>query len=85
METARKWFLHEMRFEVLTPRKGIFIDGHEREDVQYWKFFLQRMIKIVFLHFMNAPTETALKANVAPSILGGTSTLPYPQPFLSVP
>ena len=32
IETARKW-LHELGFEVLTARKGIFIDGHEREDV----------------------------------------------------
>ena len=61
METARKW-LHEMGFEVLTPRKGIFIDRHEREDVvQYRKLFLRRMIKIGFLDFMNAPNETAQK------------------------
>jgi hypothetical protein len=32
VETSRKW-LHEMGFEVLTARKGIFIDGHERPDV----------------------------------------------------
>ena len=31
-ETARKW-LHHLGFEVLTPRKGIFVDGHERPDV----------------------------------------------------
>ena len=62
METARTW-LHEMGFEVLTPRKGIFIDGHEREDVvSYRKIFLRRMLKIGFLHFTNAPTETAQRA-----------------------
>jgi hypothetical protein len=52
-----------MGFEVLTPRKGIFIDGHEREDVvSYRKIFLRRMLKIGFLHFTNAPTETAQRA-----------------------
>ena len=62
VETARKW-LHETGFEVLTARKGIFIDGHEREDVVlYCKEFLRRMIKIGFLHFTNAPTETAQKS-----------------------
>jgi hypothetical protein len=62
VETACKW-LHEMGFEVLTARKGIFIDGHECEDgVLYCKEFLRRMIKIGFLHFTNAPTETAQKS-----------------------
>lgn len=32
IETARKW-LHKLGFEVLTPKKGIFIDGHEHPDV----------------------------------------------------
>ena len=58
VETARKW-LHQLGFEVLTVRKGIFIDGHEREDVVlYRKEFLRRMVKIGFLHFTNAPTQT---------------------------
>ena len=48
IETARKW-LHELGFEVLTARKGIFIDR---------KQFLRRMVKIGFLHFTNAPTQT---------------------------
>ena len=52
-----------MGVEVLTPKKGIFIDGHEREDVVvYRKVFLQKMLKIGFLHFTNAPTESAQKA-----------------------
>ena len=29
VETARRW-LHHLGFEMITPRKGIFIDGHER-------------------------------------------------------
>ena len=55
METARKW-LHKMGFEVLTPRKGIFIDRHEREDVvQYRKVFIRRMIKIGFFALHKCP------------------------------
>jgi hypothetical protein len=38
-ETTRKW-LHEMAFEVLHPRKEIFIDGHEhpRRRSITWSF-----------------------------------------------
>ena len=40
VETARRW-LHHLGFEIITPRKGIFIDGHEQEDVvDYRKVFL---------------------------------------------
>ena len=31
IETARKW-LHHLGFEVIKDGKGIYIDGHERED-----------------------------------------------------
>ena len=56
LETARLW-LHHLGFEVLTVRKGIFIDGHERPDViDARKLFLRKMTKIGFLHFTNAPT-----------------------------
>ena len=49
LETSRKW-LHMLGFEVLNPKKGIFIDGHEHPDVvQYRKEFLRRMVKIGFL------------------------------------
>ena len=59
VETVRRW-LHELGFEIITPRKGIFIDGHERQDVvDYRKEFLRRMVKIGFIHFTSAPTETA--------------------------
>ena len=62
LETARKW-LHHLRFEVLTARKGIFIGGHERDDVvESCKLFLHKMVKLRFLHFTNAPTEDAVRA-----------------------
>ena len=62
LETSRKW-LHMLGFEVLCPKKGIFIDGHERPDVvQYQKEFLRRMVKIGFLHSTHAPTESAIQS-----------------------
>ena len=62
VETARKW-LHHLGFEVISAKKGIFYDSHEREDViQSRKLFLRKMAKIGFLHFTNAPTEGAQKA-----------------------
>lgn len=72
VETARKW-LHEMGFEVLTAKKGIFVDGHERPDVvESRKNFLRKMVKLGFLHFTNAPTEQAgqaLPEDIEPPIL----------------
>ncbi len=39
VETTRKW-MHELGFEVVTKKKGTFVDGHEREDVvEYRKKF----------------------------------------------
>ena len=62
LETSRKW-LHYLGFEVLTVSKGIFIDGHERDDVvQARKTFLRKMTKIGFLHFTTAPTDYAARA-----------------------
>lgn len=47
----------------LTPCKGIFIDGHEHDNVvEYRKQFLRQMVKIGFIHFTNAPTENAHQA-----------------------
>ena len=61
VETARKW-LHELGFEVLTAKKGIFIDGHERDDVIACRNeFIRKMIKNGFLQFTNAPTNEAVK------------------------
>lgn len=62
VETGRKW-LHELGFEIITTHKGIFYDGHERDDVvEHRKIFLRRMVKIGFLHFTNAPTESSQNA-----------------------
>ena len=62
LETTCVW-LHHLGFEVLTVRKGIFIDGHERPDViDARKLFLRKMTKIGFLHLSNAPTEGAMRA-----------------------
>ena len=62
VETACTW-LHHLGFEVLTPKKGIFIDGYECPDVVASReTFLRKMVKIDFLHFTNAPTEEAQKA-----------------------
>ena len=45
VETSRKW-PHEMGFEVLSPKKGIFIDGHEQPDVVASREeFLRKMVK----------------------------------------
>ena len=62
VETSQKW-LHELGFEVLTLKKGIFVDGHEHSDViESRKDFLRKMVKIGFLHFTSALTEDAAKA-----------------------
>ena len=56
-------WLHELGFQVLTPRKGIFVDGHERPDVvAYRREFLRKLMKTGFLHFTHAPTDEARKA-----------------------
>jgi len=62
VETARKW-MHHLGFEVLTARKGSFVDGHERPDVvEYRKKFLRRMVTLGFLNESNAPTVEARAA-----------------------
>ena len=62
VETARKW-MHELGFEVVTKKKGTFVDGHERDDVvEYRKKFLKRMVSLGFLNSSNAPTDDAKKA-----------------------
>ncbi len=62
VSTCRTWLM-ELGFEVLTPRKGIFFDGHEREDVVKARMsYLRRMVKLGFLHFTDAPTPEAVEA-----------------------
>ena len=70
VETARKW-LHELGFEILTAKKGIFIDDHERDDVIACRNeFICKIIKIGLMHLTNEPTDEALnnfpKENYSP-------------------
>ena len=59
IETVRKW-LHHLEFHVLDPKKGIYINGHEREDVvAYRAKFLRKMVGIGFINKNNAPTAKA--------------------------
>ena len=59
IETARKW-LHQLGFEVLSSSKGLYFDGHEREDVVKERHhFLRKMIELGFLHPEQAPTPEA--------------------------
>ena len=52
--------MHQLGFEVLSKKKGTFVDGHKREDVvQYRKKFLRKMVGLDFLNRENAPTEEA--------------------------
>ena len=62
VETARKW-LHELGFEVLDKKKGIYIDGHEREDVvQHRQRFLRQLVAGGFLAAEFAPSLEAKSA-----------------------
>ena len=61
LETACQW-MHKMGFEVLTAKKGSFVDGHERDDVEYHNLFLRRMVALGFLNRDNAPTDEARNA-----------------------
>ena len=61
--------LHHLGFEVWSPRKGIFIDGHEQDDVvEYRKQFLRKMVKIGFVHSTNAPTDSSAQAAIPADI-----------------
>ena len=62
VETARKW-LHFLGFEVLSSSKGMYFDGHEREDVVKERCgFLRKMVELGFLHPDQAPTPEAASA-----------------------
>ena len=52
-----------MGFEVLSADKGMFFDGHEREDViKERDQFLTKMVECGFLHPSDAPTPEAATA-----------------------
>jgi len=40
--TATRW-LHKLGFSPSSTKKGVYIDGHERQDVDYRKLFLTKM------------------------------------------
>ena len=62
IDTARKW-MHHLGFEPLSSSKGMYFDGHEREDVVVARNeFVRTMCKIGFLHPDEAPTPTAQSA-----------------------
>ena len=62
LEIACKW-LHELGFHVLDKKKGIYIDGHEHDDViQHRKTFLRQMISSGFLLKDHAPNDEAKEA-----------------------
>ena len=62
LEVARQW-LHKLGFEVLSPSKGMYIDGHEREDVVKERgVFLRQMVEIGFLHPDQAPPPESQRA-----------------------
>ena len=46
-----------MGFEVIKDGKGIYIDGHEREDVIVYR--MHSMVSLGFLNNQNAPTPEA--------------------------
>ena len=50
VETARKW-LHELGFSVKQKKKGIYVDGHDHEDViQYREQFLDKVKQLEDSH-----------------------------------
>ena len=74
VETARKW-LHHLGFEVLSAGKGMYFDGHEREDVvKEHCTFLRRLVQIGFLHPDQVPTPEAAIAFPSDVPLASTET-----------
>ena len=61
VDTARKW-LHELHvgFCVLDQKKGVYIDGHDQDDViEYRKKFICKVIALGFINKDNAPSKEA--------------------------
>ena len=62
VQTARKW-LHELGFVVLDKKKGVYIDGHERDDVtEHRRKFLRQLVAGGFLTKDLAPSPEAKDA-----------------------
>lgn len=74
IDLAQRW-LHRMGFEVLSPKKGMYIDGHEREDeVKERGIFLKKMAELGFVHPDNAPTPESARAYPCDVPLPSTET-----------
>ena len=57
VEVSRRW-LHDVGFKVKRITKGIYVDGHEREDVVMDRDeFFKSMTALGFLQISNAPSE----------------------------
>lgn len=62
LETGWK-FLHELGFEVLNKKKGVYIDDHGRDDVvEHRKKFLCQLVAGGFLTKDGAPNDEAKNA-----------------------
>ena len=62
LSSLLRW-LHQLGFEVLTLKKGVFEEGHERPDVvAHREEFLRKNKEIGFLHFTDALTPDVAKA-----------------------
>ena len=63
IKTCHQW-LHKTGFEQLSPNKGMYFDGHERERMSLItaKKLLKRMVEIGFLHPDQVPTPEAARA-----------------------
>lgn len=62
VQTARTW-LHELGFQVLDKKKGVYIDGHERPDVvEHRQHFLRQLVAGGFLTKEAAPSDEARDA-----------------------
>ena len=59
--TAQTW-LPELGLEVLDKKKGVYIDGHERLDIDHRRKFLRKLVASGFLVPEEAPTDEAQNA-----------------------
>ena len=62
LETARTW-LHKLGFSHSDKKKGIYIDGHEREDVkEHRKEFIQNMHELELQHLPPPKCDDELRS-----------------------
>src|SRR4029077_6050341 len=76
--TARKWLQNRLGYSWKDIKKGVFFDGHERDDVvQYRKEFLE-VIKNLLLYMAEFNADGSMKAKMYPSdcTVGGPDRRP---------